>query len=84
MTFPAELAMRTRLRATLEEPNISFPASWRERLTSVSVTLRAFFDVAKVAAIIAPAPMRKNTGVFADSKSDDIIKVSGFPEPELA
>ena len=56
---PIELPQRTKLRATFDEPNISSPSFLRDSPTSVSVTLRAFFEVAKANTMMAPAAAKK-------------------------
>ena len=82
MKEPTVLAPRTILRAAREEPNISSPSFWRERLTSVSVTWRAFFDVASENTITAPAATRNMSGVLAEPLSESIMKDVGSVAPE--
>ena len=59
IVVPIELPQRTKLRATFDEPNISSPSFLRESPTSVSVTLRAFLEVARANTMIAPAAAKK-------------------------
>ena len=68
----SDIDVRTMLRATADEPNISSPSSWRDRSTEVLMTFCAFFDVQSVQTMITPAAARKRNGVRAGSLSDDI------------
>src|SRR5574344_800695 len=74
--LPVLCVRRTMERAAREEPNISSPSSWRARSTLVLTTFCAFFEVVIAIIIMIPAVTRKNTGVLAESISDDIIKES--------
>ena len=61
----SDIEVRTMLRATADEPNISSPSSWRERSTEVLMTFCAFFEVQSVQTMIRPAAARKRKGVRA-------------------
>ena len=68
----SDIEVRTMLRATADEPNISSPSSWRERSTEVLMTFWAFFEVQSVQTMMSPAAARKKKGVRAGELSEVI------------
>ena len=81
---PTLAPMRTRLRATREEPNISSPSSLRDSPTSVFTTLCAFFDRARENTIIRPAAKRNTGWVCAEALSESMLKLHASVLPEAA
>ncbi len=75
--LPSPIAIRTMAREIAVESKRSSPSSWRPRLTSVSVTVRALREIHSVATMTPPASSNSQVPEGTFPARAPIVTVSG-------